>query len=176
MAKKKVDELIENGDLKAAADQLLAEAEENEENDENEAEEEKDVDLSSLEEISAEDLEFNESDFDNIDETAEDEDVDEFLASVGAKTSSNDDDDDDDDDAGDSFGSDELDSKVAELVKIAKAQKSIIEDFEITEFLKAQKEKQKEFKQLDFSSLSNHKGIQKYNDTQFSDLSHFYAN
>ncbi len=47
---------------------------------------------------------------------------------------------------------------------------------EITEFLKTQKEKQKEFKQLDFSSLTNHKGIQKYNDTQFSDLSHFYAN
>ncbi|MCR5196895.1 MAG: RNA polymerase sigma factor RpoD [Pseudobutyrivibrio sp.] len=36
----------------------------------------------------------------------------------------------------DSFGNDELDSKVAELIKIAKAQKSIIEDYEITEFLK----------------------------------------
>ena len=47
---------------------------------------------------------------------------------------------------------------------------------EITEFLKAQKEKQTEFKQLDFSSLSSSKGIQKYNDTQFSDLSQFYVN
>ena len=139
MAKKKVDELIEEGDLKAAADQFLAEAEETDESEETEETEadDKDVDLSGLEEISDEDLEFNESDFDNIDETADDEDVDEFLASVGAKTSSSSDDLDlDDDDDGDSFGNDELDSKVAELVKIAKSQKSIIEDYEITEFLK----------------------------------------
>jgi len=135
MAKKKVEELIENQDLEAAADAFLAEA------DEAEAEEsesdDKDVNFADLEEISAEDLEFNEHDFDNIDETADDEDVDEFLASVGAKTSvDRDDDDDDDDDDLDSFGSDELDSKVTELVKIAKSQKSIIEDYEISEFLK----------------------------------------
>ncbi len=135
MAKKKVDELIENGDLNAAAEQFLADAEENADVDDSEADD-KDVDFGDIEEISAEDLEFNEHDFDNIDETEDDDDVDEFLASVGAKTSVSLDDDDDDDDDGDSFGSDELDSKVAELVKIAKAQKSIIEDYEISEFLK----------------------------------------
>ena len=136
MAKKKVDELIENGDLNAAAAAFLAEAEEDslEENDDADADD-KDVDFGDMEEISAEDLEFNEHDFDNIDETEDDDDVDEFLASVGAKTTIDSEDDDDDDDD-DSFGSDELDSKVAELVKIAKSQKSIIEDYEITEFLK----------------------------------------
>ena len=49
----------------------------------------------------------------------------------------------------------------------------------IEEFLKSQKEKQKEFKQLDFLSIQNSKNIQKYTDTsskQFSDLSQFYAN
>ena len=137
MAKKKVDELIENGDLKAAADAFLAEADEEaaEEDDADVEADDKDVDFGDMEEISAEDLEFNEHDFDNIDETEEDDDVDEFLASVGAKTSVDVDDDMDDDDE-DSFGSDELDSKVAELVKIAKSQKSIIEDYEISEFLK----------------------------------------
>ena len=137
MAKKKVDELIENGDLNAAAEAFLAEAEEDslEEADESDADD-KDVDFGDIEEITAEDLEFNEHDFDNIDETEDDDDVDEFLASVGAKTSIDEDEDDDDTDDEDSFGSDELDSKVAELVKIAKSQKSIIEDYEITEFLK----------------------------------------
>ena len=137
MAKKKVDELIENGDLKAAADAFLAEAdaEAAEEDDADVEADDKDVDFGDMEEISAEDLEFNEHDFDNIDETEDDDDVDEFLASVGAKTSIDVDDDMDDDDE-DSFGSDELDSKVAELVKIAKSQKSIIEDYEISEFLK----------------------------------------
>lgn len=50
---------------------------------------------------------------------------------------------------------------------------------EINEFLKAQKTKQKEFKQIDISSLQNNKTIQKYNNTSvsdFSDLSKFYAN
>lgn len=137
MAKKKVDELIENGDLKAAADAFLAEAdaEAADEDDADVEADDKDVDFGDMEEISAEDLEFNEHDFDNIDETEDDDDVDEFLASVGAKTSIDEDDDMDDDDE-DSFGSDELDSKVAELVKIAKSQKSIIEDYEISEFLK----------------------------------------
>ena len=136
MAKKKVDELIENGDLKAAADEFLAQAEAEEVDEVDEDTDDKDVDFGDIEEISAEDLEFNEHDFDNIDEKEDDDDVDEFLASVGAKTSMLMDDDDEDDDDGDSFGSDELDSKVAELIKIAKAQKSIIEDYEISEFLK----------------------------------------
>ena len=50
---------------------------------------------------------------------------------------------------------------------------------EINEFLKAQKAKQKEFKQIDISSLPNNKHIQKYtnNDTSnYTDLSQFYAN
>ena len=50
---------------------------------------------------------------------------------------------------------------------------------EVNEFLKAQKEKQKEFKQLDFLSAPSTKNIQKFNDTettQFADLSKFYAN
>ncbi|SHJ25273.1 RNA polymerase primary sigma factor [Pseudobutyrivibrio xylanivorans DSM 14809] len=137
MAKKKVDELIENGDLNAAAEAFLAEAEADAEDvdDIEDAEsDDKDVDFGDLEEISAEDLEFDEHDFDNIDET-EDDDVDEFLASVGAKTSMDMDDEDEDDDI-DSFGSDELDSKVTELIKIAKSQKNILEDYEISEFLK----------------------------------------
>ena len=49
---------------------------------------------------------------------------------------------------------------------------------DVNAFLKMQKEK-KEFKQLDFSSLSNNKGIQKYQDdkaTDYQDLSKFYAN
>ena len=134
MAKKKVDELIENQDLEAAADALLADADEEAEGDETESDD-KDVNFADLEEISAEDLEFNEHDFDNIDETAEDEDVDEFLASVGAKTSMDRDDVDDEDEI-DSFDNDELDSKITELVKIAKSQKNILEDYEISEFLK----------------------------------------
>ena len=138
MAKKKVDELIENGDLNAAAEAFLAEAEADAEDveDIDDAEnEDKDVDFGDLEEISVEDLEFDEHDFDNIDETEDDDDVDEFLASVGAKTSMDMDDEDEDDDI-DSFGSDELDSKITELIKIAKSQKNIIEDYEISEFLK----------------------------------------
>ena len=134
MAKKKVDELIENQDLEAAADALLADADEEAEGEEAESDD-KDVNFADLEEISAEDLEFNEHDFDNIDETAEDEDVDEFLASVGAKTSMDRDDVDDEDEI-DSFDNDELDSKITELVKIAKSQKNILEDYEISEFLK----------------------------------------
>ena len=136
MAKKKVDELIENGDLKAAADAFLAEADAAEEEDNDAEADDKDVDFGDMEEISVEDLEFNEHDFDNIDEKEDDDDVDEFLASVGAKTTVDEDNDDVDDDDEDSFGSDELDLKVAELVKIAKSQKSIIEDYEISEFLK----------------------------------------
>ncbi len=139
MAKKKVDELIENGDLNAAAAAFLAEAEAEAEEEAEDVEEteadDKDVDFGDLEEISAEDLEFDEHDFDNIDETEEDEDVDEFLASVGAKTSLDMEDEDEDDDI-DSFGSDELDSKITELIKIAKSQKNILEDYEISEFLK----------------------------------------
>ncbi len=141
MAKKKVDELIENGDLNAAAAQFLADADaaEAEDDDAEETEtEDKDVDFGDLEEISVEDLEFDERDFENIDsKDDEDDDVDEFLASVGAKTSSSmDEDEDDDEDDEDSFGSDELDSKIAELIKIAKTQKNILEDYEISEFLK----------------------------------------
>lgn len=139
MAKKKVDELIENGDLNAAAEAFLAEAEadaDDAEDIEDTESDDKDVDFGDLEEISAEDLEFDEHDFDNIDETEDDDDVDEFLASVGAKTSIDMEDDDVDDDDEDSFGSDELDSKIAELIKIAKSQKNILEDYEISEFLK----------------------------------------
>lgn len=136
MAKKKVDELIESGDLNAAAEAFLAEAEEDVDDVDDAEVEDKDVDFGDLEEISVEDLEFNEHDFDNIDETEEDDDVDEFLASVGAKTSIDDDLDDDEDDDIDTFGSDELDSKIAELIKIAKTQKNILEDYEISEFLK----------------------------------------
>ena len=49
---------------------------------------------------------------------------------------------------------------------------------EITEFLKVQKTKQKEFKQIDISSLQSNKNIQKYNNTSsaYTDLSQFYAN
>ncbi len=50
---------------------------------------------------------------------------------------------------------------------------------EVNTFLKSQKEKQKEFKQLDFSSLPNNKPIQKYHDdkaTDYNDLSKFYVN
>ena len=136
MAKKKVDELIENGDLNAAAEAFLAEAEAEDVDDVEEAEsDDKDVDFGDLEEISVEDLEFDEHDFDNIDETEDDDDVDEFLASVGAKTSMSMVDDDEDDDV-DSFGNDELDSKISELIRIAKTQKNILEDYEISEFLK----------------------------------------
>ncbi|MBP5324093.1 MAG: RNA polymerase subunit sigma-70, partial [Pseudobutyrivibrio sp.] len=67
------------------------------------------------------------------------------------------DDDDDDDDDGDSFGSDELDSKVAELIKIAKAQKSIIEDYEISEFLKDYKIDAKQMERI--LSYLDKKGI-----------------
>ena len=149
MAKKKVDELIENQDLEAAADAFLAEADaeaEQEEDDEETAE--KDVNFADLEEISEEDLTFNEADFDNIDDSLDegDDDLDlgsDFLASVGASNAGDEEtghgrtvelDDDDDDDA--SFGNGELNSKVAELLKVAKSQKGIIEDFEIIDFLK----------------------------------------
>lgn len=48
---------------------------------------------------------------------------------------------------------------------------------EITEFLKTQKAKQKEFKQIDISSLQANKNIQKYSNTSsYTDLSKFYAN
>ena len=50
---------------------------------------------------------------------------------------------------------------------------------EINEFLKSQKLKQKEFKQIDLSTLQSNKNIQKYTNedsTQFSDLSKFYIN
>ena len=50
---------------------------------------------------------------------------------------------------------------------------------EITEFLKTQKIKQKEFNQIDISSIGSNKNIQKYNNTtasDFADLSKFYAN
>ena len=49
---------------------------------------------------------------------------------------------------------------------------------EINEFLKNQKIKQKEFKQVDLSSVQQGKPIQKYNNesSQFSDFSKFYAN
>lgn len=49
---------------------------------------------------------------------------------------------------------------------------------EINEFLKNQKLKQKEFKQIDLSSVQQGKPIQKYNNesSQFSDFSKFYAN
>ena len=49
---------------------------------------------------------------------------------------------------------------------------------EINEFLKNQKIKKKEFKQVDLSSVQQGKPIQKYNNesSQFSDFSKFYAN
>lgn len=49
---------------------------------------------------------------------------------------------------------------------------------EINEFLKNQKAKQKEFKQIEFANTTPNKTIQKYNDdsSQFSDFSKFYAN
>lgn len=50
---------------------------------------------------------------------------------------------------------------------------------EINEFLKTQKMKQKEFKQIDLTAVPNNKSIQKYTNneaTEFSDLSKFYAN
>lgn len=49
---------------------------------------------------------------------------------------------------------------------------------EINEFLTSQKIKQKEFKQVDFSSVQQTKPIQKYNNesSQFADFSKFYAN
>ena len=101
MAKKKVDELIESGDMNAPAEAFLSEAEDEEalDNDDEESDD-KDVDFGDMEEISAEDLEFNEHDFDNIDETEDDDDVDDFLASVGAKTTVDMDDDDEDEDGG----------------------------------------------------------------------------
>ena len=150
MAKKKEELTEELNDLEAAADAFLAEAEaklkatgvEEEELEAEELDEESDnepeMNFADMEEISEEDLTFDEKDFDNIDELADDDLdqlEDDFLASVGANlSSSNDDDDADDDDF--SFGNDELDSKISELLRIAKAQKSIIEDFEIVEFLK----------------------------------------
>ena len=84
-----------------------------------------------MEDISEEDLEINESEFINIDEAALEKLEDEFFAEVEATMDSKSDDFDDD-----SFGNDELDSRVAELLKIAKSQKNIIEDFEIADFLK----------------------------------------
>ena len=50
---------------------------------------------------------------------------------------------------------------------------------EINEFLKAQKAKQKDFKQIDLSSLPTNKQIQKYTntvETNYADFSQFYAN
>ncbi len=158
MAKKKVEELTNEYDnLEAAADAFLAEHEgegqlEDVEEELDDEEEEGNVDFGDLEEISEEDLEFDESDFDNIDDAGSDDDLDmddlgdDILASFGGKNTGVDEDmmgggsvsdaDDDDDDDETSFGSEELNGKVAELVKIAKSQKNIIEDFEISEFLK----------------------------------------
>ncbi len=51
--------------------------------------------------------------------------------------------------------------------------------FEINEYLKNQKTKQKDFKQFEASSISSNKNIQKYNNSdtsQFMDFSQFYAN
>ena len=50
---------------------------------------------------------------------------------------------------------------------------------DINEFLKTQREKQKEFKQLDLTSAQSGKTIQKYHNnvnSQLTDLSQFYAN
>lgn len=50
---------------------------------------------------------------------------------------------------------------------------------DINEFLKTQREKQKEFKQLDLTSAQSGKAIQKYHNnvnSQLTDLSQFYAN
>lgn len=158
MAKKKVEELTSEYDnLEAAADAFLAEHADDVTDDADEEldeeEEVKNVDFGNLEEISEEDLEFDESDFDNIDDAGSDDDLDmddlgdDILASFGSKNTGADDEmmgggsgssdaDDDDDDDETSFGSEELNGKVAELLKIAKSQKNIIEDFEISEFLK----------------------------------------
>ncbi len=163
MAKSKTEDLIAQGKLNAAADAFLAEFDRDddadfsdeltedelaEDEEEDEEESAKNINFDDLEEISEADLEFDESDFDNIDETSDDvEDLDDdILASYGAKniadadmmgggsSSASDDADDDDDET--SFGSAELDSKIGELVKIAKSQKNILEDYEITDFLK----------------------------------------
>ena len=81
-----------------------------------------------FEEISEEDLNFDENEFDHIDDDEFAELENEFAGVIGV---------DKDDMADDiSFGNNELDSRIAELVSVAKAQKSIIEDVEVVDFLK----------------------------------------
>ena len=164
MAKKKEVIAEELNDLEAAADAFLAEKEaelaaagvdgeeldEEQDASEDEGDAEPDMNFADMEEISEEDLTFDEKDFDNIDDVADDDLdqlEDDFLTSVGANLSmSNQDDELDDDDF--SFGNDELDSKIAELLRIAKSQKSIIEDFEIVEFLKDYKLEAKQMERI----------------------------
>ena len=81
-----------------------------------------------FEEISEEDLNFDENEFDHIDDDEFAELENEFVGALGG------DKDDMSDDI--SFGSNELDSRIAELVSVAKSQKSIIEDVEVVDFLK----------------------------------------
>ena len=81
-----------------------------------------------FEEISEEDLNFDENEFDHIDDDEFAELENEFVSALGG------DKDDMSDDI--SFGSNELDSRIAELVSVAKSQKSIIEDVEVVDFLK----------------------------------------
>ena len=93
-----------------------------------------DISLDDLDEISEEELNFDENDFVDIDDNELAKLEDEFADSVSSIEPAEDDRDDIDDDI--SFGNEELDSKVAELLKTAKSQKGIIEDFDITESLK----------------------------------------
>ncbi len=154
MAKKK-ETMVDSAELEAAADALLAAADAELNEEEEEEATDSDVNFSDMEEISEEDLTFNESDFDNIDEKRDDDDDlvdDDFLASVGANTHrdemDDDADDDDDDEDGLNFKNEELTAKIAELLKIAKSQKGIIEDFEIVDFLKDYKIDSKQMERI----------------------------
>ena len=153
MAKKK-ETMVDSAELEAAADALLAAADAELNDEEDDEANDSDVNFSDMEEISEEDLTFNESDFDNIDEKRDDDDDlvdDDFLASVGANThrdEMDDDADDDDDEDGLNFKNEELTAKIAELLKIAKSQKGIIEDFEIVDFLKDYKIDSKQMERI----------------------------
>ncbi len=153
-AKGSADESIEMSDVASKALDLMIDAIEQDiegmDDFDDDDSDDSDISLGDMEDISEEDLNFDENEFDDIDEkvSADDDDLsdieDVFRSTLSPIVEESDemsgsDASDDIDDGEAIFENAELQKLANEILKVARSQKNIIEDFEVYELLKGVK-------------------------------------